>query len=137
MAIRLKRAYERTGRQDGYRVLVDRLWPRGVAKRALALDGWLRDLAPSDALRKWFHHEPRRFREFAARYREELRREPAASLLADLARRARRQRVTLVYSARDEEHNQAVILKRAVDRILARVGKARPRHAAARARVTP
>jgi len=133
MAIRRKRAYERAARQDGYRVLVDRLWPRGVTKKALALDEWLRDLAPSDALRKWFHGGPRSFREFAARYRRELRREPAASLLADLARRARRQRVTLVYSARDEKQNQAVVLEQALRRIPARGGKARSRRAARRA----
>jgi len=135
VAIRLKRAYERAAREDGYRVLVDRLWPRGVTKRALALDEWLRDIAPSDALRQWFHRGPRRFREFAARYRRELRREPAAGLLADLARRARRQRVTLVYSARDEKQNQAVVLKRAIERTSPRREKARPRGAPGRARV--
>lgn len=113
-------------------MLVDRLWPRGVTKKALALDEWLRDLAPSDALRRYFHGGSLNFREFAARYRRELRREPAASLLADLARRARRQRVTLVYSARDEKQNQAVVLEQALRRIPARGGEAHPRRAARR-----
>ncbi len=109
--IRLKRAYEAPAPQDGHRVLVDRLWPRGVSKDALRLDAWLRDLAPSAALRRWFGHDPARFAEFARRYQAELQREPARALLADLARRAARGPVTLVYAARDPDHNDAVVLR--------------------------
>jgi uncharacterized protein YeaO (DUF488 family) len=109
MAVRLKRAYERAARQDGYRVLVDRRWPRGVKKRALALDDWLRDLGPSDALRKWFGHDPAKWRQFERRYRRELREQKQALEL--LKQKSRGHTVTLVYGARDEEHNEAVVLK--------------------------
>lgn len=109
MAVRLKRAYERAARQDGYRVLVDRLWPRGVTKKALALDEWLRDLGPSNALRKWFGHDPARWRQFERRYRTELKEQKEA--LHRLRQKSRRHTVTLVYAARDEEHNEAVVLK--------------------------
>ncbi len=113
--VRIKRAYEQPMRTDGERVLVDRLWPRGVRKEALRLDRWAKELAPSPALRKWFGHDPAHFREFARRYQAELRREPARSLLADLARRATGRTVTLVYGARDEEHNGAVVLRDAIE----------------------
>ncbi len=109
--IRLKRAYDPPAADDGHRVLVDRLWPRGVSKDALRLDAWLRDLAPSAALRRWFGHDPARFAEFARRYQAELQREPARALLADLARRAARGPVTLVYAARDPDHNDAIVLR--------------------------
>jgi uncharacterized protein YeaO (DUF488 family) len=109
--IRTKRAYEAAGARDGYRVLVDRLWPRGVKKDALRLDLWAKDLAPSPELRRWFGHEPSRFREFADRYLAELRAAPARVLLAELGRRAARGTVTLVYGARDELHNGAVVLR--------------------------
>ncbi len=109
--VRIKRAYERAERGDGYRVLVDRLWPRGVKKEALRLDLWAKDLAPTPELRRWFGHDAGRFREFARRYHAELRAPPARALLADLARRAARGTVTLVYGARDEEHNGAVVLR--------------------------
>jgi uncharacterized protein YeaO (DUF488 family) len=112
--VRLKRAYEEPEPDDGYRVLVDRLWPRGAKKEALQLDLWAKDLAPSPALRRWFGHEPARFREFARRYHAELRADPARALLAVLARRAARATVTLVYGARDEEHNGAVVLRDAI-----------------------
>jgi uncharacterized protein YeaO (DUF488 family) len=111
----IKRAYGEPARSDGYRVLVDRLWPRGVGKDALRLDLWAREVAPSPALRKWFGHDPARFREFARRYHAELRHEPARSLLADLERRAARGPVTLVYGARDEEHNGAAVLRDAIE----------------------
>lgn len=107
----LKRAYERPSPGDGYRVLVDRLWPRGVKREALRLDLWAKELAPSPALRVWFGHEPARFSEFSRRYRGELRGEAAQALLADLAGRARRGTVTLVYGARDPDHNGAVVLR--------------------------
>ena len=107
---------------DGYRVLVDRLWPRGVKKEALRLDLWAKDLAPSPSLRRWFGHDPDRFREFVRRYATELRRGPAATLLADITRRAAHGTVTLVYGARDEEHNGAVVLR---DEIVGRASNAR------------
>ncbi|GEJ57756.1 DUF488 domain-containing protein [Anaeromyxobacter diazotrophicus] len=112
--VRIKRAYEDAAADDGYRVLVDRLWPRGVKKEALRLDLWAKDLAPSPALRRWFGHDPARFREFARRYAAELRRGPAPALLQELARRAARGHVTLVHGARDEEHNGAVVLRDAL-----------------------
>ncbi len=113
--VRIERAYEKAVRRGGYRVLVDRLWPRGVKKEALALDLWAKEVAPSPALRTWFGHDPARFREFARRYVAELRHEPARSLLAELARRAAHGTVTLVYGARDEEHNGAVVLRDAIE----------------------
>jgi uncharacterized protein YeaO (DUF488 family) len=108
MDIRLKRAYESPSPSDGYRVLIDRLWPRGVSHAEAGLDEWARDLAPSAELRRWFDHDPQRFAEFRRRYAIELRRERPR--LAELRRRARRGKVTLVYSAHDIEHNDAVVL---------------------------
>ena len=108
MDIRLKRAYEPATAADGYRVLIDRLWPRGVSRERAHLDEWDRELPPSRALRQWFGHEPDRFPEFRRRYIDELRRERPR--LAELRRRAREGTVTLVYSARDSEHNDAVVL---------------------------
>ncbi len=113
--VRIKRAYDAPARADGYRVLVDRLWPRGIKQEALRLDAWAKDLAPSPALRTWFGHEPERFREFARRYHAELRAPSARALLADLTRRAAHGTVTLVYGARDEEHNGAVVLRDAIE----------------------
>jgi uncharacterized protein YeaO (DUF488 family) len=108
--VRLKRAYEAAESSDGMRVLVDRLWPRGVSKDAAAVDLWLKDVAPSTELRKWFGHDPERWPEFQRRYGEEVRKHPEAfEQLRDLARK---QRVTLVYAAKDEEHNDAVVLRR-------------------------
>jgi uncharacterized protein YeaO (DUF488 family) len=86
--IRLKRAYEPAARQDGYRVLVDRLWPRGIRKQALAIDRWAKELAPTQALRRWFAHDPARWTEFVERYRRELKVEPAPDLLRELSTRA-------------------------------------------------
>ncbi len=113
--VKLKRAYEKASRTDGYRVLVDRLWPRGVKKEALPLDVWAKDIAPSPELRRWFGHDPARFREFARRYHGELRAGAARERLADLTRRAATETVTLVYGARDEEHNGAVVLRDALE----------------------
>jgi uncharacterized protein YeaO (DUF488 family) len=113
--VRIKRAYEPASSGDGDRVLVDRLWPRGVRKADLRLDAWLREVAPSPELRRWFGHDPERFREFAARYRRELRRGAAAEALADLVRRASARRLTLVYGARDETHNGAVVLREIIE----------------------
>jgi uncharacterized protein YeaO (DUF488 family) len=109
--LQLKRAYESASPRDGRRVLVERLWPRGVRKADLRLDSWLKDVAPSPELRRWFGHEPSRFDEFAARYRRELRRSPAKEALAALRQLASEGPVTLVYAARDETHNGAVVLR--------------------------
>jgi uncharacterized protein YeaO (DUF488 family) len=107
--INLKRAYEKPSREDGFRVLVERLWPRGVKKEALALDLWLKDIAPSTELRQWFGHDPARWEEFRRRYHAELAARPdAVKLLKD---RAKAGKVTLVYGSRDETHNAAVALK--------------------------
>jgi uncharacterized protein YeaO (DUF488 family) len=108
MAVRLKRVYQPPEEGDGYRVLVDRLWPRGVSKGEARLDEWAKDLAPSPELRKWFGHDPARFDEFRRRYLAELA--AHEDELAELRRRARGETVTLVYGARDEQHNDAVVL---------------------------
>jgi uncharacterized protein YeaO (DUF488 family) len=114
-AVRIARAYEEPGAGDGYRVLVDRLWPRGVRKDALAIDAWTKEVAPSDELRRWFGHDPARWEEFVERYREELARPPAAELVGELVARAKRGPVTLVYGAKDEAHNQAVVLRDVIE----------------------
>jgi uncharacterized protein YeaO (DUF488 family) len=106
--VRLKRAYEPAEPGDGYRILIDRLWPRGVSRQRAELDEWNRDLAPSTELRRWFGHDPERFAEFRRRYVEELREQRPA--LTDLRARARKGRLTLVYGAKDSEHNDAVVL---------------------------
>jgi uncharacterized protein YeaO (DUF488 family) len=107
--IRLKRAYEPAASGDGTRVLVDRLWPRGVRKADAALDGWAKELAPSTALRQWFGHDPARWPEFQKRYREEIRSHPEeVERLREIARHGP---LTLVYSAHDELHNDAVVLR--------------------------
>ncbi len=113
--VKIKRAYEKASRADGYRVLVDRLWPRGMTKDALPVDLWAKDLAPSSELRRWFGHDPAKFREFVTRYHAELRTSAARAVLADLTRRAAHGTVTLVYGARDAEHNNAVVLRDAID----------------------
>jgi len=107
--IKLKRAYLPAAAGDGTRILVDRLWPRGVRKSDAAIDLWAKDTAPSTALRKWFDHDPARWPEFCRRYAAELRRNPEE--LAALRTRARREPVTLVFAARDELHNDAVVLR--------------------------
>lgn len=107
--IRLKRAYEQPARADGTRILVDRLWPRGVTKSAAAIDQWMKEIAPSTGLRKWFGHDPARWREFRRRYAAELREHPDE--LRSLRGQARQGLITLVYSARDEDHNDAVVLR--------------------------
>jgi uncharacterized protein YeaO (DUF488 family) len=108
--VRLQRAYEEPRPDDGHRVLVDRVWPRGRTKEHLRLDAWERDLGPSTALRKWFGHDPARWAEFQARYRAELAEPAKAQVLDTLAAAARSGPVTLVYGARDREHNQARVI---------------------------
>ena len=108
--INLKRAYAPPAPEDGFRVLVERLWPRGLKKEALALDLWLKDIAPSPELRRWFGHDPAKWEEFCRRYWAELADRPAVVKL--LREKVQEGRVTLVYGSRDEEHNAAVALKK-------------------------
>lgn len=108
MDVRLKRAYDPPQRSDGYRVLIDRIWPRGVSKEQAHLDAWTPELAPSTELRRWFGHDPVRFAEFRRRYLDELKAQQEK--LRELRRRAREGTLTLVYGARDTEHNDAVVL---------------------------
>ena len=108
--IKLKRVYEEPSREDGERVLVERLWPRGLSKERAAVDLWLKDVAPSAGLRKWFHHDPARWEQFQERCRRELREKKDAVRL--LKQKAKEGTVTLVYAARDEEHNGALVLKK-------------------------
>ncbi|MGO4706138.1 DUF488 domain-containing protein [Microvirga sp. 2MCAF38] len=110
--VMLKRAYEVSTSDDGTRILVDRLWPRGVSKEAAALDEWMKDIAPSTGLRKWFGHDPARWEEFRRRYTDEVRQKP--DLLNRLRSLARQGPITLVYSAHDETHNDAVVLREMV-----------------------
>lgn len=107
--IQVKRVYEPYSAADGARFLVERLWPRGVAKASLKVDAWLKDVAPSSELREWFNHDPERWTEFKRRYRSELLAKPDA--WAPILAKARRGRVTLLYSARDTEHNNAIVLR--------------------------
>lgn len=111
---KLKRAYETPSAADGVRVLVDRLWPRGLTKNKAHLDLWLRDIAPSPRLRTWFGHDPNRWQAFQRRYWSELKDQP--ELVADLRKKGRKGTVTLVYAARDEDHNHALALKRYLNR---------------------
>lgn len=116
MSLRLKRVYEPAAPDDGRRFLVDRLWPRGVTKEDARLAGWLKELAPSVELRKWFGHDPSRWDEFRGRYAAELQTPEKQELLGDLARQAEKTEVTLVYGARDEQHNGALVLRDAIEK---------------------
>ena len=116
MEIRVKRIYEPAEPADGYRLLVDRLWPRGVSRESALLDAWMREIAPSAELRRWFGHEASRWQEFKRRYAVELG--ARQDLVAEILSLARDRPVTLIYSARDTDHNQAVAL---ADYIVARV----------------
>ena len=111
--IQLKRVYEEPSPQDGLRILVDRLWPRGLTKARAAVDLWLKDVAPSTELRKWFGHDPDKWKQFQVRYRKELRENKDALEL--LKERSKKRTVTLVYGARDEEHNEALVLKKILE----------------------
>ena len=117
--VRLQRAYDDPQPDDGHRVLVDRVWPRGRTKAELRLDAWARDLGPSTGLRKWFGHDPARWTEFQTRYRAELADAGRAQALDALATIARSGRVTIVYGARDREHNQARVVADEIARRLA------------------
>jgi len=117
-SVQIRRAYAPPHTGDGYRVLVDRLWPRGRSKASLRLNAWDKDLAPSAALRVWFGHDPSRWTEFKRRYHAELRSAGPVRALDALAERARTGMVTLVYGARDEEHNEARVLAQKLERRL-------------------
>ena len=108
MEIETKRIYEEPSSDDGYRVLVDRLWPRGISKERAKLDLWLKEVTPSDELRRWFGHEAPKFDDFRKRYVEELTK--ATPFLEELRSRAGRGRLTLLYAAKDKTHNHAVVL---------------------------
>ena len=110
--IRRKRVYEAPEADDGYRILVERLWPRGLRKAALPLDAWEREIAPSTALRRWYGHEPDRWAEFQTRYERELEEPAAQVIMAALVDQALRGNVTLLFSARDSEHSNAAVLER-------------------------
>jgi uncharacterized protein YeaO (DUF488 family) len=114
MQIRLKRVYEEPGSRDGCRVLVDRLWPRGLNKESAKIDLWLKEIAPSAELRKWFGHDPAKWEEFRKRYFAEL--DEREEILEELWSKAGDGRMTLVYGARDEEHNNAVALKQFLEK---------------------
>src|ERR1044072_4870507 len=109
MNIKIKRAYEQPHKDDGLRILVDRLWPRGLTKEKAAIDLWLKEVAPSTELRKWFGHDPKKWRTFRSRYRTELKQHSAPLQL--IKSKAKEGMVTLIYGARDQEQNEAVILK--------------------------
>jgi uncharacterized protein YeaO (DUF488 family) len=114
--ISIKRAYEDAAPADGYRVLVDRMWPRGCSKATLKLDQWARDLAPSPDLRKWFGHDPERWDHFQESYRSELRAEEQQERMQHLLAEADGRAMTLVYGAKDEEHNHALVLQQELSR---------------------
>lgn len=109
MAVKIRRIYESPDPKDGYRVLVDRLWPRGISKENARLDLWLKEIGPSNELRRWFNHDPAKYPEFKKRYFKELDSNPALAELEDAIKQ--HPRVTLLYSAHDEQHNQAAALK--------------------------
>ncbi len=114
MTIKIKRAYEAPDDGDGKRILVDRLWPRGLTKEKAKLDLWLKEVAPSTELRKWFAHDPARWAEFRRRYLDELK--SHSEKIAQLKQEAKRGPVTLIFGARDVEHNEAVILRDLLDK---------------------
>jgi uncharacterized protein YeaO (DUF488 family) len=116
--IATKRAYEPATRADGYRVLIDRLWPRGLSKSSAHLDAWAKEIAPSAELRQWYRHDPSKWKEFKTRYLRELRARGAQTVLDDLVRRARRGRVTLVYASRAAEISDVAVLERKLSRRL-------------------
>ena len=110
MAIRLKRVYDPPTADDGWRVLVDRVWPRGLSKAEARVDEWLGELAPSTELRKWFGHQPNRWDEFRARYQDELKAPEQRQRLQHVRELASKESVSILYGAKDQEHNQAVVI---------------------------
>jgi uncharacterized protein YeaO (DUF488 family) len=113
--LRIKRAYEPVENADGKRILIDRLWPRGLSKSEAHIDEWLKDLAPSTELRKWFGHDPQKWGEFRKRYIKELSSPEKTRLLEDIARRSRRETITLIYSAKDTEHSDVKVLEELIE----------------------
>jgi len=112
LEVLLKRAYEEPGKADGFRVLVDRLWPRGKKKADLRLNAWAKEIAPSTELRQWFNHDPRRWLEFCKRYKAELKEPEAKKAITDTVQAAKKySAITLIYAAKDTEHNEAVVLR--------------------------
>ena len=109
--IRIKRIYEPPSPEDGVRILVDRLWPRGITKEQASIDEWMKEIAPSAELRTWFGHRPERFAEFAERYKRELSEEPRRGLVNRISETAVKKNVTLVYAAKDPVHNHAIVLQ--------------------------
>ena len=114
MSIKIKRVYEQPDRKDGERILVDRLWPRGLTKAKAHVDLWLKEIAPSTELREWFGHDPEKWTSFRRRYETEIRHND--DLIKLLKQKARKGTVTLVYGARDEKHNEALVLKKFLER---------------------
>ncbi|ULA60091.1 MAG: hypothetical protein LZF60_220004 [Nitrospira sp.] len=114
--VQIKRVYSEPSAQDGIRILVDRVWPRGCTKERARLDGWQKELAPSTALRKWFGHDPRKWHEFRSRYLDELAQPEPRKAIENLTKLARSQTLTLLFGASDLKHNQAVVLKELIDR---------------------
>jgi uncharacterized protein YeaO (DUF488 family) len=114
-----KRAYDKSSLRDGRRILVDRVWPRGISKARARIVEWRKDLAPTTSLRKWFGHDPARWSEFRRRYRRELKR--SMGEIEKLAHLSRKETITLVYGAADQEHNQAVVLKELIDEVARKV----------------
>jgi len=113
VSVQIKRIYENISDEDGYRILVDRLWPRGISKETARLDEWSKEIAPSTILRKWFNHDPEKFAEFSNRYADELTEKH--SELQQLINRADGRQLTLLYAARDNKHNHAIVLKHFLD----------------------
>lgn len=116
--IQIKRVYEKPSAKDGYRVLVDRLWPRGKKKSEVPFDDWMKELSPSNDLRKEFGHDPEKWKKFKSAYLKELRGQDLKESLACLIKLAKRKKVTLLYAAHDEEHNNAVVLKQFIEKRL-------------------
>ncbi len=116
--VAIKRAYDPPSRNDGTRILVDRLWPRGISKQEAHVEKWMRELGPSNELRRYFGHDPARWQEFRRRYLAELKRPEAAALLDDLLQIVRGGTLTLLYSAKNQQHNQAVVLKELLEKKL-------------------
>lgn len=126
-AIELKRIYEPPAPEDGRRILVDRLWPRGLSKAQAAIDEWMKEIAPSPELRTWFGHRPERFAEFAESYERELAEDPIRrELVQRIIAAAAEQNVTLVYAAKDPVHNHAFVLKRWLERNIHSIHRSRP-----------
>lgn len=115
--VKIKRVYEPYKSDDGYRILVDRLWPRGIKKTNLVMDEWVKELAPSTELRKWFGHQVEHWKEFKEKYLKELKHKDHALKLLELAKRSKKSTLTLLYGARDEEHNHAFILQSYIEHL--------------------